>query len=253
MESSSRLQSLLKRLHHLSITGLSPLARFLELPVELQLRIWPFAGSEPRKVKLVIFGMKLDPVYTGRNWWLPKPNNCPVEGQATIPLVLRVCSRSRHEGLSSYTLCEIYVDLTSSRTRSVYVNFGVDSFQINQFHRDIVRSCGEFRTTFSLADMNRTQIIDIDSADQHRHGCLDIFDVGHPFGGLPNVKQANLLLKQQSRKNGQGYEYISYCLDESEQKRRKKELEVLASEIKTKSADREGIKVIYEVVDLELN
>lgn len=101
--------------------------------------------------------------------------------------------------------------------------------------------------------MNRIQNIDIESADQYRHGRLDIFDLGHhPFGGLSSVKQADLLLRQYSRKDGQGYEHISCCLDEYEQKRRQQELEVLASEMKMKSADREGIKVTCELVDLDL-
>jgi hypothetical protein len=113
-----------------SVNILYEFTLFPQLPRELRNKIWEFAATEPRNIKLLLALIDAD---AGLH-----PRRTLIEGQHRHPGLLQACSESREEGLRVYQPCYHYSNYRvgfphwqDSRSNITYINFALDQFELD--------------------------------------------------------------------------------------------------------------------------
>jgi hypothetical protein len=167
-ENNTRMRELLCKLPKLTVAGfpedLNTFTLFPNLPLELRLKIWSYAGDHPRTLQLT-------------DTWDLQEQGVGIEGNNQVPGILQACSESRQEGLKHYTACTKrcawsekihgtngHVEArTPCPDSKVYINFDVDRFYLQRMKvPDRVRPRDSL-ASFQLErrDLAKIQFLDI--------------------------------------------------------------------------------------------
>jgi hypothetical protein len=138
---------------------------FPNLPLELRLKIWSYAGDHPRTLQLTA------------TW--DNELGGGIEGNNQVPGILQACSESRQEGLKHYEACtkrcswseEIHDTNGHVESRKpcpaskVYINFDFDRFYLKKI--EVVEQCRQpvydsvVAYQLERKDLAKVQILDI--------------------------------------------------------------------------------------------
>lgn len=167
-ENNTRLRDLLSKLPNLTVAGfpetLETFTLFPNLPLELRLKIWCYAGDHPRTLQLT-------------DTWDLTEQGVGIEGNNQVPGILQACSESRQEGLKHYTACtkrcawSEKIHDTNGHVESripcpaskFYINFDVDRFYLQKMEvSDSVRPRDSLASyQLERRDLAKIQLLDI--------------------------------------------------------------------------------------------
>jgi hypothetical protein len=170
-ENNTPLRGLLSKLPKLTVAGfpkdLETFTLFPNLPLELRLKIWSYAGDHPQTLQLT------------DTWSCKSQRRVGVEGNNQVPGILQACAESREEGLKHYTACtkrcafsvEIHgmnghvASRKPCTASKVYINFDVDRFYMQRMEEQDLPNdmMDEYLPVYQLesSDLAKIQLLDI--------------------------------------------------------------------------------------------
>jgi len=165
-ENTTRLHGLLSKLPNLTVSGfpedLETFTLFPNLPLEIRLKTWSYAGDHPRTLQLT-------------DTWYQKKQRVGIEGNNRVPGILHACSESRQEGLKHYTACtkrcsrweKIHginghvASQISCPASKVYINFDVDQFNLQKMETSSRPRNSLASYQLERRDLAKIQLLDI--------------------------------------------------------------------------------------------